>query len=205
MNEIIFASGNKAKRAQFQFVANYLKLPSAIVSVYERFPEVKLYSEEYGTQEEIVERGAHEIYAQVKQPIVVEDTILQVDALNGMPGLRSNEYLKKNGRLGLLKELTDATDRSARIVSIVGYYDGKLLVSFKTIVEGSIAREELFKTGEPGWVAPTPENNFGGGFNAVFMVGATGKTLAQMTAEEGLTYGYREPNFNALLRYLAPA
>ena len=204
MQEVLFASTNKAKLSQFQFVADFYKFPFRIVSAYGNHPGLAPYSEDYQTQERIVEEGARAIYGNIHTPAVVEDSILAVDVLDGLPGLRSNEYLKKEGRAGLLKALENKKERTARIISIVGYYGGKVFISFKNVVEGTITLEERFKKGEPDWVGPT-DNIFGGGFNAVFVPRDSSKTIAEMTAEEGLMAGYREPNFRAVLQYLMGA
>lgn len=202
MKQLLFASSNQAKIAQFQYVAEAYRFNIEIVSVYDKFPTITPYGEEYEAQFEIVEKGAREIYAQTGQPVVVEDTILEVDALDGLPGLRSNAYLKTKSREGLLQALKGKRNRAARTISIVGYYDGRLFISSKNAVEGWIATKESFKQGEPVWVGPT-EHPYGGGFNAVFTVDTTGKTLADHSAEEGLQYGYREPNFQTILELLA--
>jgi non-canonical purine NTP pyrophosphatase (RdgB/HAM1 family) len=201
MKQVLFASSNKAKVDQFQYVADMLGHPAKIVSVYELYPQIRVYDEEYQTQYEIVERGALEIYDQVKQPIVVEDTILEVEALSGGPGLHANDYLKQRGRLGLVEELGEQSNRQALITSIVGFYDGRQLLMSKTVIRGTIGFEESWKDGEPAWVGPA-FHPFGGGFNAVFVLDATGRTLADHSAQEGLRYGYREPNFAILLQLL---
>ncbi len=202
MKEILFASSNQSKQEQFQYTADALGANAKIISVYKKFPNIKPYDEEYMTQLEIVEKGAHEIFEQTKQPIVVEDTILEIDALDGLPGLHASDYLKEKGRAGLLKELEGASNRTARITSIVGYFDGRLFISSKNIVEGRIAHTESYKDGEPTWVGPT-YHPFGGGFNSIFITNASGKTLADHSAKEGLEYGYREPNFKAIIKLLA--
>lgn len=92
MKEILFASSNKSKVEQFQYVADAFGVGVRIVSVYERFPDIRPYDEEYEAQFEIVEKGAREIYTQTNQPVVVEDTILEVDALDGMQGFRRLFY-----------------------------------------------------------------------------------------------------------------
>lgn len=201
MKEILFASSNQSKLEQFQYVADALDVKVKVVSAYEKSPNIQPYDEEYGTHFEIVEKGAREIYAQTQQPVVVEDTILEVDALDGLPGLYASDYLKEKGVDGLLKELKGVANRAARITSIVGYYDGKLFVSSKNVVKGQIAETISYLEGEPTWVGPT-YHPFGGGFNSIFITNATGKTLADHSAEEGLEYGYREPNFKLILDLL---
>lgn len=197
----MFASSNRSKLEQFQYVADAYGLNVKIVSVYDKFPDVKPYGEEYATQYEIVEKGAREIYAQVKQPIVVEDTILEVDALGGLPGLHGSDYLKTKGRLGLIEELQGAASRRARITSIAGYFDGQLFILSKNIVDGYIADNESYKEDEPTWVGPS-YHPFGGGFNSVFITNASGITLADHSAKDGLEYGYREPNFKTILEII---
>lgn len=202
MKEIPFASSNQSKIEQFQYVADAFDVKVKIFSVYDKFPSIKPYDEEYRTNFEIVEKGAREIYAQTQQPVVVEDTIFEVDALDGLPGLHASDYLKEKGVDGLLKELKGVANRAARITSIVGYYDGKLFVSSKNVIEGRIAETVSYLEGEPTWVGPT-HHPFGGGFNSIFITSATGKTLADHSAKEGLEYGYREPNFKLILDLLA--
>jgi non-canonical purine NTP pyrophosphatase (RdgB/HAM1 family) len=202
MKQLLFASSNKSKLEQFQFVADSYGYTVKIVSVYEAFPDIKPYDEEYATQYEIVDNGVREVYGHTKQPIIVEDTILEVDALHNQPGLHANAYLKEKGRTGLLDNLRNETNRSARITSIVGYYDGKLFLSSKNIVEGKIASQESYKLGEPTWVGPT-HHPFGGGFNSIFINSASRKTIADHSAKDGLVYGYREPNFKAILDLLS--
>jgi XTP/dITP diphosphohydrolase len=198
MPEILFSSSNKSKIKQFQFVADSLGIKVRVVSVYEKYPDIKPYDEEYKTQYEIVDKGAHEIYEQIRQPIFVEDSTLEVDALGGRPGLYSSDYLKTKGRGGLLAELHGQSMRTARTTSMVGYFDGRLFISSKNVVEGRIATEESYKEGEPDWVGPT-HHPFGGGFNSVFITNASNKTIADHSAKEGLIYGYREPNFKFCL------
>jgi non-canonical purine NTP pyrophosphatase (RdgB/HAM1 family) len=199
--KILFSSTNKGKIQQFQYVADYYKYDVTITSVYKEHPEITAYNEDYPTQQEIVENGAREIYQQIKQPIIVEDTIFCIDALGGKPGLTANDYLKEKGRQGILEEMKGIKNRKAQIISIVCFYDGELFVSFKNVVHGEISKKELYKEGEPIWVGPTLIP-FGGGFNAIFVSNKAKKTIAELTAEQGLEYGYREPNFKAVLNYI---
>jgi non-canonical purine NTP pyrophosphatase (RdgB/HAM1 family) len=201
MKELLFATGNPAKIRQFQFVADECGFDAQIVSLYARFPDVPRYSEEYVSQEKIVENGAWEAYGHIHAPLIVEDSILEVDALDGGPGLRSDEFLKTEGRKGLLHKMEGVIDRKAHLTSIVGYFDGTVLVSSKHVVEGEVARTESYKAGEPDWIGPS-EQPFGGGFNAVFLLPESGRTLADFSAKEGIACGYREPNFKAILRYI---
>lgn len=55
MQTILFASSNKAKLEQFQYVADAYNFKIKIISVYDQFPTIKPYSEDYKTHYEIVE------------------------------------------------------------------------------------------------------------------------------------------------------
>lgn len=122
--------------------------------------------------------------------------------MDGLPGLQASDYLKTKGIDGLLNDMRFHKNRGASIASIAGYFDGKLFVSSKNIAEGDITLKPSHLEGEPAWVGPT-YHPFGGGFNPVFQLHETGKTLASHTAEEGLRYGYREPNFKTILELLS--
>ncbi len=203
MQRLLFATTNASKLNQFQFVTDYYNYPFVLVSAYREFPILHAYSEEYGTQQEIVQQGAMEIYNQIHRPIVVEDTIFEVIALGNKPGLLASEYLKIHGRAGLLSEMEDKTNRAATITSMIAHYDGKTLKMFTTTVHGVIADKETYREGEPDWVAPTKSNPFGGGFSAVFIPNGNTRSLADMSKEEVLQFGYRDPNFKHILEYLS--
>lgn len=202
MKQVLFASSNQSKIDQFQYVANLYGYDLKVVSVYDKYPQIISYGEEYATQFEIVDEGAREIYAQAHEPIVVEDTIFEVDALDGRPGLRANVYLKEKGRTGLLQELQGEKNRNARITSIAGYFDGKRLVSVKNVVKGKIAKKESYREGEPSWVGPTFNKQYGGGFSSIFIPDGHSTTLADLKAAEYAKLGYRDPNFKVLLQIL---
>lgn len=204
-NQILFATSNDSKLNQFQFVAHALRYNVTTVSAYKAFPKTKPYSEEYVTQEEIVKHGASEVFASIRKPIVVEDSIIEVEALNNLPGLRSATYLKEKGRQGLISALKNKTNKKASITSMLAFFDGTRYKVFKKRVKGIILNKERYKKGEPDWIGPS-NHPFGGGYNAIFLLPKLRKTLAELTAKEGLTYGYREPNFaNFLSWYLSTA
>jgi non-canonical purine NTP pyrophosphatase (RdgB/HAM1 family) len=202
MKKILFASTNNAKIGQFQFVADYYGYRVEIVSAYETYPDLKPYSEDFNSCDEIVKQGSLELFQQIKEPLVVEDSIFEVVALDGRPGLTASQYQKAKGRKGILEEMQVMMNREARISSCVGYRTEKEYTLFKTIIDGSISFEERYLQGEPLWIGPT-EAVFGGGYNATFVPAMPSKkTLAELTAIEGLQYGYREPNFKAVLEYI---
>jgi inosine triphosphate pyrophosphatase len=74
-------------------------------------------------------------YEIIKGPVVVEDTCLCFDALNGLPGPYIKWFLKSVGPSGLHKMLKGFDDHSASAVATLAYCDSEL---------GEV---ELFKVG----------------------------------------------------------
>ncbi|MBT3406388.1 hypothetical protein HN419_04420 [Candidatus Woesearchaeota archaeon] len=202
MSVIYFATGNKAKLEQLKYICRKYSPKSEVVSLKHLHGEEAEYEEIGESAEEIAVQGAEYLFSKFKVPLVTEDSIIEVDSLGGRPGLRSHKYLKDNGRAGLIKELKDEENRTARITSVVVYKDENNLKVFKNVVEGKIAKEESWREDATLWIGPV-EHEFGGGFNSHFIANSCpDKTLADMTPEEGIEYGYREKNFIELLEFL---
>ncbi len=131
-------------------------------------------------------------------PAVADDSGLEVDALDGRPGVYSARYAGENATDAqriekLLGELSavPAEKRTARFVSAVCC----------VFPNGDVIRVE---EDCPGSIAFSPEGNDGFGYDPVFLVGE--KTFAQMTAAEKDAVSHRgkalEKFATALQEYL---
>jgi XTP/dITP diphosphohydrolase len=107
---------------------------------------------------------------------IADDSGLEVDALNGAPGVYSARYgtpdLDDQGRTALLlKNMEGKEERACRFVSVVTccFPDGRVLVARGTC-EGQVAE------------APQGENGFG--YDPIFYVPELEKTFAQLSDEE---------------------
>ena len=109
---------------------------------------------------------------------LADDSGLCVDALNGAPGIYSARYAGEgcdyhDNNRKLMADLAnvDTDDRGARFVCVVAIArPGKNPVTFEGICEGRIA--------------PTLSGGNGFGYDPVFLVPESGRTFAQMTADE---------------------
>lgn len=110
--------------------------------------------------------------------VIADDSGLEIDALNGEPGIYSARYLghgtsyrEKNA--DLIKRLTGIPDerRSARFVCAIAAVcpDGKILTA-RAAMEGRIGYEER------------GENGFG--YDPIFFLPEYGRSCAELTAEE---------------------
>lgn len=202
MKKIIFATGNKAKLAQIRFVIEHFKLPIEVVGVKDFINNYTSYEEIGDTVEQVSLNGALAAAKMIGSPVITEDTDLRVEALNGEPGIRSGEFLKNFGRAEILKRMESVINRKAVISSAVVYAtpEGVNKV-FLNRVEGKIADKESFGN-FPDWVAPTADNSFGGGYNAIFLPNGWDKTLAEISPTEAIPWSYRERNFTDVLNYI---
>lgn len=128
-------------------------------------------------------------------PAVADDTGLEVDALDGAPGVDAAHYAGEgcsyaDNRRKLLAALDGATDRRAafRTVAIVVWPDGAELA-----VEGIC----------PGVITTEERGEVGFGYDAVFQPDeGGGRTFAEMDADAKHAISHRGRAFRALLSEL---
>jgi XTP/dITP diphosphohydrolase len=203
MIELLFATGNLAKLAQLCFVAETLRVPIKVLSARQIYGTAALYTENGNTAAAIARDGALSVANRIGRPVVTEDTTLHIEALNGEPGTAAGHYLKEHGRDGLLQALAGMTERAAKITSAVAWASPSGdTQTWTATISGEIALVERWQRDLPDWIAPTPENPAGGGYNAVFIPTGSNCTLAQISLKESFAWGYREPNFCALLAFI---
>ncbi len=201
MKRVLLATGNKFKLNQMQFVADYLKLPLRIVPARDIFGALAKYEKLGEAPVDVALRGAKLIYGKIKRPIVTEETFLKVKALNGFPGLKSIEFVKKEGRKALLTMMEGMKNRKAELESVCVFINEKgKIKKFKHKIKGEITHKERWIKG-PLWVSPE-EEEWGGWYNAIFKPKGSNKTLAEMTSEELINLGYREGSFAKAIKHI---
>jgi XTP/dITP diphosphohydrolase len=126
--------------------------------------------------------------------LFADDSGLEVDALNGAPGVYSARYAGEhagdaaNNAL-LLQRLEDHTDRTARFVCVIALAEsGKLIHTFRGTVEGEILR------------APRGEGGFG--YDPLFFYPRFGQTLAEIPAENKFEVSHRGHALREMLAWL---
>ncbi|MEO0581236.1 MAG: RdgB/HAM1 family non-canonical purine NTP pyrophosphatase [Bacteroidota bacterium] len=126
-------------------------------------------------------------------PTFADDTGLEVDALDGAPGVYSARYAGPGATYSsnvekLLAALEGEQKRTARFRTVIAYYDGKDLHTFEGIVEGVI-------TDEPRGVG-------GFGYDPVFLPEAYEETFAEMPSEDKHTISHRGRAIRKFAHYL---
>lgn len=124
---------------------------------------------------------------------IADDTGLEVEALDGAPGVYSARYageacIAENNIQKLLKELEGQSNRKARFKTVAALImDGKEVL-FEGIINGRISYE---KRGMDGF-----------GYDPVFVPDGCDESFAEMTAEKKNTISHRALAFQAFAEFM---
>jgi XTP/dITP diphosphohydrolase len=120
----------------------------------------------------VADRKAADAFAQIGEPVLVDDTGLSVEAWNGLPGALVAWFLGTVGPHGILSMASALTDRRASVTTALGYATETGVRVFTGTVSGTLAIE--------------PRGAFGFGYDSIFIPDDDGgrRTYAEMTSEE---------------------
>lgn len=79
--------------------------------------------------------------ASLGNPVFVEDRGFFIPALNGFPGSFVKVFLKSIGVQGIIDLMRTKTDRTAKFISVLGYWDGNQEHYFIEIEDGFITND----------------------------------------------------------------
>lgn len=194
MDKIVFATTNEGKVKEIKEILE--GFPVEVVSMKEM--NITTDVEENGTTfEENSLIKAREISKLTGLPALADDSGLEVDYLNGEPGIYSARYLgrdtdynyKNNYIIDRLKEAEDK-ERSARFICVISLVlpDGREFVK-KGVMEGRIGYEIK------------GENGFG--YDPIFYLPEYGKTSAELSSDEKNKISHRGKALRAMKELIA--
>ena len=165
--ELVFATNNQHKIEEIQsllgndFVVKGLKDIGCDVDI----PETANTFEGNALQK------AQFVYEHYKVPCFSDDTGLEIEALNGEPGVYSARYAgeEKNSEKNMqkvLEKLQGVTNRQAQFRTVIAYVDGKNNYFFEGIVRGTILDH---KRGDKGF-----------GYDPIFVPEGRTETFAEL-------------------------
>ena len=165
MPTVIVATGNPGKLKEMQ-----VYLPPLGWDLQLKPMEIEV--DDWGTSfMENARLKAREVAIATHQWAIADDSGLQIDALNGAPGLYSARYGKDDqDRIDrVLRELRDTQNRSAQFVCALALArpDGTIALETEGICPGEILTE--------------PRGTNGFGYDPIFYVPSQSKTFAQMS------------------------
>ncbi len=188
MLRVVCASANPHK------VAEISELISGVVDLQPRPPEIADVVEDADTLVGNARLKASAVCLATGLPALADDTGLEVDALNGAPGVLTARFAGVNAtdaqnRAKMLSELV-GKPRAARFRTVVLllFADGREIIA-QGVCEGSIAASQR---GERGF-----------GYDAIFIPSlGDGRTFAQMSIEEKHLLSHRGLALRALAKSL---
>lgn len=159
MKQVVYVTGNPEKAANFsRHMGHEIRHHPADLDEIQTLNAA-----------ELVEHKARQAYAQLHEPVLVEDVTLTFDAWEGLPGPFVKFFVKNGldeGLNNMCRMLDGFENRGAEATCTFGYFDGEYLVLFEGKIRGMIGHE------------PRGENGFG--FDRIFIPdGSDGKTAAE--------------------------
>ena len=187
--KIIFASNNKNKVEEIQ---NQLPAHIQIVTL-EEIGHLEDSEENGKTIEENAIIKADFIANKYKLPCFADDTGLEIEALNGAPGVYSARYAgeEKNADKNMnlvLKKLQNTSKRKAQFKTVIALNIKNKQYLFKGIVKGEITYS---KTGKNGF-----------GYDPIFEPEHLGKTFAEISLKEKNKLSHRGRAVTQLITFL---
>jgi XTP/dITP diphosphohydrolase len=189
MNTLIFATNNQHKIDEIRTVIgtrfNIITLAEAGIHI--DIPEP------HDTIEENAAEKSSFIYHLTNKDCFGEDTGLEIEALNGQPGVLSARYAgdEKSHSKNIekvLHNLQGIDNRNAQFKTIISLMiDGKQY-QFEGLCNGKIMSEL--------------KGNDGFGYDPIFVPNGSDKTFAEMTMEEKNIYSHRRKATDKLIAFL---
>jgi XTP/dITP diphosphohydrolase len=150
-------------------------------------------SEPYDTLEENAAEKAQVIYKLTGHNCFAEDTGLEVNVLNGEPGVKSARYAGEersfeNNINKLLLKMENKKDRTASFKSIICLIINGSQILFEGICKGTIIADR--------------RGGMGFGYDPVFIPDGAEKTFAEMSLWEKNNFSHRKKAVGKLIEYL---
>jgi inosine triphosphate pyrophosphatase len=138
----------------------------------------------------VLEHKVRQAFASLNRPVLVEDTSLSFNALDGLPWPFVKFFVEAENGLELMCRMLDGfTDRSAYASALYGYYDGQQLRTFEGRLDGMIAHH--------------PRGEGGYGWDKIFEpAGYGGMTRAELSLEDDLESYAKIRDFDSLRTFL---
>lgn len=190
MRNLVFATGNSHKLQEVQglFKEGFALSCLKDVNITEEIPE---------TADNLVDNALQKawyVYNKCGIPCFADDTGLEVEALNGAPGVYSARYAgeQKDSRLNmllLLKNMNGKENRNARFRTIIAYIDEN-------------AQEHIFEGEIRGKIIENMAGENGFGYDPIFVPEGYDKTFAQLSSETKNKISHRARAMEKFLSYI---
>lgn len=195
MPRLLVASRNPKKLAELRRVLDTAGVSGLTLVSLDDVAPFDEAPETGSTFEENALSKARDAFAATGLPAVADDSGLQVDALNGMPGVLSARWSGRHGDDAantalLLGQLADVPEPRR----------GAAFVSACALVFGAAGSERSVVRGEwVGSIVREPRGDSGFGYDPVFLPSGSTRTAAELSPEEKDAVSHRGRALGALL------
>ena len=188
---LLVATTNQNKLAEILTILAGLPIK---IDALDRHPQIEELEEAGRTFEENARLKAMYYSACTDSLVVAEDSGLEIDALDGAPGVRSarfngSSYPEKFEAIYDQLRERGVPGRTARFICALAVADGERIVFEAT---GTV----------DGEIASSPKGEHGFGYDPVFYYPLYGRTLAEVTPEDKAAVSHRGKAFRALRTFL---
>jgi XTP/dITP diphosphohydrolase len=170
-NTPTFITGNAGKVREFEQILGF-KLNTE---------KINLTEIQSTNVSEVTKYKVQQAFELLKKPVIVEDTGLYIDDINGFPGALIKFYMRDIGCAGISAYHKLST---ARAETVIGYHNGTEIKLYKGVINGKIANE--------------PRGSNGFGWDMIFIPDGKRQTFAEMTDYEKNAVSMRKLALNKL-------
>jgi len=189
LTELIFATNNLNKVKEIKSVVGEKLL---VISLAEAGIDIDI-PEPHDTLEANASEKSSVIYSLTHKNCFSEDTGLEVNSLNGEPGVKSARYASdgRDFQLNinlLLQNLAGKKNRVAQFRTVVSLIWNEKEYLFEGICKGNIIE--------------TQRGTEGFGYDPIFIPDGSTKTFAEMSMEEKNLFSHRKKAISKLIQFL---
>jgi XTP/dITP diphosphohydrolase len=189
-NRIVLATHNAGKVVELRHALHTLPITLCTASDYPELPEVV---EDAPTLEGNARKKALSLHEHAGLPALADDTGLEVEALDGRPGVYTARYAgpdatPADNRALMLKELATVTNRAARFRTVIAFAEAGEVLYFEGCCDGRILE---YERGEGGF-----------GYDAIFVPDGLDLTFAELDKTPKNAISHRGRALDAFLAYI---
>ncbi len=189
MIDLVFVTNNKFKLEEIQNIVGfkYRIMSLKDINCYDEIPETHMTIEENASEK------SHYIYKRYELDCFADDTGLEIDALDGRPGVFSARYAGEGKDFDdnmnkVLSELQNTSNRKARFRTVISLILDGNEYQFEGIVNGQILTQKIGKKGF--------------GYDPIFQPDGFSKSFAQLTMKEKNKISHRGMAIQKMIEFL---